>query len=355
MSGVDLIQLLRKALKERCLQGSGPISQISLSRESVAAFSGVNYPDFLTELAKLSASGDIGNCLRLDIAQGGSVDYYLFGGGLCLVVIKNATFARTSFSMANYCVVKVRLEGGLVETVESGQHATVGAHCHLVTSGEHQFSWRLGASESESLTTVNVLFKPESLRHSLAPSLGATLARLAESGEANEPLAHFLDVPVNSDILMCAQGILALSSDSPVRYLRANSMAIGLLADVLMQFESDDEKPDFNVRLRKDDVRRLCKVRDLIEVEFANCLTLESLASHGGLNRRKLTEGFKALFGYTVNDYLTLKRMCKAQELLKAGYSVGIAAESVGYMHQANFSKAFKRFYGISPKDLKHA
>ncbi len=45
-------------------------------------------------------------------------------------------------------------------------------------------------------------------------------------------------------------------------------------------------------------------------------------------------------------------RMNKAWELLSTGLQVAQTAYAVGYEHPSNFSAAFTRFYGRSPKSI---
>ena len=56
-----------------------------------------------------------------------------------------------------------------------------------------------------------------------------------------------------------------------------------------------------------------------------------------------------------MQDYLTKKRMKEAKKLLHAGFNVSQTAFSVGYRDQFVFSKAFKKYYGISPSQTKKA
>lgn len=54
--------------------------------------------------------------------------------------------------------------------------------------------------------------------------------------------------------------------------------------------------------------------------------------------------------GFSVIEYITYKRILKAEELLLSGLSILDAANEVGFGDYSNFYKAFKKITGTSPK-----
>jgi AraC-like DNA-binding protein len=73
-----------------------------------------------------------------------------------------------------------------------------------------------------------------------------------------------------------------------------------------------------------------------------------------GMSRSAFALRFKELVGETPLEYLTNWRMHKAIALLRRGdkklYEV---AKTVGYNSDAAFSKAFKRIFGIAPREYE--
>lgn len=88
---------------------------------------------------------------------------------------------------------------------------------------------------------------------------------------------------------------------------------------------------------------------DTINSMYMTDLSVEAIASSLGLNRRYLVRLFKANTGMTIQDYIIKVRMEKAEKFLLNGMSVGLTAELVGYSDPFNFSKMFKKYYGVSP------
>jgi AraC-like DNA-binding protein len=78
--------------------------------------------------------------------------------------------------------------------------------------------------------------------------------------------------------------------------------------------------------------------------------TVASLAALAGLSRSKFAERFVGLLAVSPARYLLQWRMCLAAAWLKTGdLTVAQMAAELGYESEASFSRAFKRFMGVSP------
>ena len=72
------------------------------------------------------------------------------------------------------------------------------------------------------------------------------------------------------------------------------------------------------------------------------------------MNDAKLCAGFKQAFGMTISAYTRHLRMQRAKELLEgSGLSIVEVALEVGYSHSSNFATAFKRHFGIAPRQAR--
>ncbi len=82
--------------------------------------------------------------------------------------------------------------------------------------------------------------------------------------------------------------------------------------------------------------------------------TVESLAAACGMSRSAFAAKFKELVGETPLEYLTNWRMHKATALLRKGdKKLFDVAKAVGYESDAAFSKAFKRAFGVAPREYE--
>jgi AraC-like DNA-binding protein len=86
----------------------------------------------------------------------------------------------------------------------------------------------------------------------------------------------------------------------------------------------------------------------------AATLPRKPLAAACGMSRSAFAVRFKDLVGETPLEYLTGWRMQKATGLLRKGdKKLFEVAKSVGYDSDAAFSKAFKRVFGVAPREYR--
>lgn len=83
-------------------------------------------------------------------------------------------------------------------------------------------------------------------------------------------------------------------------------------------------------------------------------LNVEMLARESGLSRVHLYRKLKELTNQSPSDFIRQIRLKKAAELLRQGnYNISEIANLMGFSSLAVFSRAFKDFYGVSPKEFK--
>jgi YesN/AraC family two-component response regulator len=97
----------------------------------------------------------------------------------------------------------------------------------------------------------------------------------------------------------------------------------------------------------------IIKVKNYIDKNYMTPLDLLEASKMAGMNRTYFSKYFKLLTGYTFKDYIDNLRLKKARDLLKnKDLNISEIAEYLGYTPKS-FSDAFKRIFGITPKDLK--
>ena len=89
-----------------------------------------------------------------------------------------------------------------------------------------------------------------------------------------------------------------------------------------------------------------------ISKRYTEDISVEDIAQHCGLNRSYLGKLFREEIGVTTQEFLIQYRMRIACLYLKnTDVSIGTIAASVGYANQLHFSRAFRKVYGMSPRD----
>ncbi len=106
--------------------------------------------------------------------------------------------------------------------------------------------------------------------------------------------------------------------------------------------------------LTERDAVRLAAARRLVDERWQEKLTLDGIARACGLNRAKLTRGFRQTFGSTVADAITDRRLEGAHRLLLAtDLPVSSIGYRCGYSNNASFTRAFSRRFGVAPTRLR--
>jgi transcriptional regulator GlxA family with amidase domain len=83
---------------------------------------------------------------------------------------------------------------------------------------------------------------------------------------------------------------------------------------------------------------------------FDQALRIEVLAEHVGMSESSLHHHFKAVTGMTPMQYQKQLRLYEARRLmLVEGLDVGAAGFSVGYQSPSQFSREYRRLYGLPP------
>lgn len=96
--------------------------------------------------------------------------------------------------------------------------------------------------------------------------------------------------------------------------------------------------------------QRLELVRQHLEFRPNHHHTLKELAHMAAMSPSGLRAKFRAMYGVPVFDYLRKCRLRLAKQYLEQGFSVQQSANKVGYTHATNFSTAFRREFGVSPR-----
>jgi AraC family transcriptional regulator of arabinose operon len=94
----------------------------------------------------------------------------------------------------------------------------------------------------------------------------------------------------------------------------------------------------------------LIKVRRHLDADFRRIPPLDELTELAAMSRSHLCHRFREYFGSSISEYVIRKRMSAAQRLLfDVDLRPGEIAEAVGYPDIYQFSKQFKKTFGVSP------
>ncbi len=157
--------------------------------------------------------------------------------------------------------------------------------------------------------------------------------------------------PTSPQAMYAAQQLLNCNVSTETSRIFMHGQAMSLLAFELSPL-SEDKRRNLT-RFDQKDAAIAKLARDILLREFRNPPSVEELSKRVGTNQFKLKQLFHHFFSNTPYGLLLEIRMNNAYQLLETtGCQVSVAADLVGYSHASNFSAAFIKHFGISPKAL---
>ncbi|PPD33680.1 MAG: AraC family transcriptional regulator [Methylomonas sp.] len=169
---------------------------------------------------------------------------------------------------------------------------------------------------------------------------------------ANPDLQLIRHQPCASSSILAGQSLLQTTLPLQAQSLFRQGQAMTIIASELGQLLHGNPS---SIRFTAHDKRIAERARDILAADLKNPPSVEALSKQAGSNGFKLKQLFHHYFDTTPYGLLLDLRMQKAHQLLASGqYPVSIVAETVGYRHASNFSNAFIKYFGFSPKQLRN-
>ena len=189
-----------------------------------------------------------------------------------------------------------------------------------------QFVW---AAESDYFTMVKPLALPIA-----STRVAEDMARLFDRLRAG------LDFGTEADhLLVCSQ---------------VHSILLMILREALRNVPKHGggrEKNAYGARHRR---LLMLRARQYLDEHFAEPISLDQLARMLNVSPFYLSHVFSRESDFSLFTYLTNLRMRRARALLQAGtVNVTEAAHAVGYDDEGYFSKVFRKYFGVPPRDLR--
>lgn len=94
----------------------------------------------------------------------------------------------------------------------------------------------------------------------------------------------------------------------------------------------------------------ISRVIDYVNLHCAEALSLDLLADIFFVSKYHLSHEFQRQMGTSIYRYIQKKRLLMARQLLQEGQRPGQVYGACGYGDYANFFRAFKAEYGVSPR-----
>lgn len=158
-----------------------------------------------------------------------------------------------------------------------------------------------------------------------------------------------------SELRALALAIRDCPLPEPARATLRLAKSIELLCALFVCFGDGSLVPaDGMGELSELDAARIAAARRLVDERWHEKLTLERIARTVGLNRAKLTRGFRLMYDCSVTSALSENRLGGARRMLLAtDLPVSSVGYRCGYLNNASFTRAFSRRFGVAPTQLR--
>jgi AraC family transcriptional activator of pyochelin receptor len=158
-----------------------------------------------------------------------------------------------------------------------------------------------------------------------------------------------------ADLRGLGRAIVAVEGDGEAQDMLRAARSVELLHRLFATF-GDDRMVEVQgaTTLSETDVLLIATAHQIVQENWQQPLTVSSVARRCGLNKSKLTRGFRDLYRCTVPEAVSERRLGRAREMLaESDLPVSTVGYRCGYASNASFTRAFARRFGMTPTDLR--
>lgn len=249
--------------------------------------------------------------------------------------------------------LSILLEGRMQAAFDDGSVIDVRAGSAIImATGQYTTGWDVLDSKPDGAFRMVSIHMPEEAMPNLTGlNLDDLRKRIARVKGHQSHIDAFLgDVPASNVLQRAASELISFERTSPAscisRPLSLRAKALEILACFLRE---NLTQPQTRLLVPADRAL-LLEARALLEQQYGSEWTVSSLSRLIGLNEKRLQSGFHALFGTSVHACLTHIRLEAAISLLQRGLNVTETAAQCGFGSLSHFSRTFRLYTGISPK-----
>ncbi len=164
---------------------------------------------------------------------------------------------------------------------------------------------------------------------------------------------HTTDL-VTPAMRMIIEQIFQCPYEGMTRRIFIEGKALELIACKLNQIKLSRHTSQKELSLGTSDIERIHFVREHLTRNLSSPPNTIELAKMAGVSRTKLYRGFNQLYGVSPMEYLRLKRIEKAGEMVRnKDLNMTQIAYALGYSSSSHFTKTFRDFYGMPPSHYR--
>lgn len=254
------------------------------------------------------------------------------------------------------------------DSVEMHHHDFYEVYFFLSGDAEYRVEGRIYRLESGDLLLINPLelhqpmAQPGSVCERFVLWINKAYLESLSAGEVSLSRCFDTGLPTHTNLLHPSNAqradimtrLSALVRESYGGDYGSNIYAQGLLIQFMVELNRIAMRRNadgLNGGETEEDSSLVSRVAEYIGEHYSDDLTLDGLARRFFVSKYHLSHEFSRVVGTSVYRYIMLKRLLNARQMLSEGMAPGVVFASCGFGDYANFYRAFKSKYGISPRD----
>lgn len=199
---------------------------------------------------------------------------------------------------------------------------------------------------------AGILIAPAFLRHHLRKEIRSDL--FWQAGRYPHPYIE----PIPFEYRPLLEEIFHADPNSPLHHLLLHNRFLLLVEKFLYSFLNKTTQPQPGsmswAKAKEKDAEALHGVMKMLsDTQLHKFPSVELLSKTAMMSSTKLKTRFKQVYGMKLYEFYNHHRLLQAKEMLGTGnYSVKQVGVNIGFSNLSNFAKAFKREFGVLPREF---
>jgi len=214
------------------------------------------------------------------------------------------------------------------------------------SSAEHRAE--LWTENQDILKYLQIQINYQYVFNLIDPNSNTESAEILKNMKSNSFIFLHKETPPNMtvEMHMILKEISGYSKKGVMQKLFIEAKIIKLLVLIFEQFKEKDNSDDHSKTPEA--------IKKFLDENYHKNLKIEEISKILGINQSKLRKEFKEHYHTTIVNYISELRMLKAKKMIiNNQIMIKEIAIECGYEYVQNFTRAFKKKFGVSPEKLR--
>ena len=236
-----------------------------------------------------------------------------------------------------------------LEAQDCGTRFSFKKNQYILHYSPQESTAELWTENLETLHYLQIQINYDYISHLINPESNKENADILENMIKNNYIFLHKQTPpyMTVEMHMIVKEIVSYSKKGVMQKLFIEAKIIKLLILIFEQFNEKntvEESPEIPSMIKK-----------FVDENYHENIKVEEIGKRIGINQNKIRKEFKAQYNITVSDYIAELRMLKAKKMIiNKKIMIKEIAIECGYEYVQNFTRAFKKKFGVSPEKLRN-